>query len=153
MSLRKNTAHFALVLVLLAVAALGSYFGGGFSHGASTPQKMAQPEKAQADVKELAFAIPPQRRKHILYGDESGGGHKAGYAAPGKSEFPKEWDDDKIIDSTSVIANDTNIPMRQSGRYWLKTKEVDGIKVRVVLDREKGEVVTSYPLNGTRKTR
>ena len=35
-------------------------------------------------------------KRHILDGDGTGGGHKAGTGKPGKSEFPKDWSDAKI---------------------------------------------------------
>ena len=49
--------------------------------------------------------VSPDRRNHILEGDETGGGHRAG-AKRGKSEFPSDWSDDKIIDELESVAND-----------------------------------------------
>jgi hypothetical protein len=153
----RNLASFTLVLVLILIGAVGSYFGGGLKSTAVAPETVtaqtdtattttATAEKSEND----SFVVTPQRRIHILVGDVKGGGHKAGIGKPGKTEFPKEWSDDKIIDTAHTIANDPKVPMRPSGKYWVKAKDVDGIKVRVVLDREKGEVVTSYPLNTPR---
>jgi hypothetical protein len=31
--------------------------------------------------------------------DATGGGHRYGVGVPGKTEFPANWDEDKIIDS------------------------------------------------------
>jgi hypothetical protein len=137
-----NLSRGLLAIIFLSVVAVGSYFGGGLkitsSHAPSAAQEQAE------------FTITPQRRIHILTGDEKGGGHKYGAGFPGKTEFPKEWSDDKIIATAAAIANDKKLPLRPSGRYWLKMKEVDGVQVRVVLNKEKGEVVTSYPLNRPR---
>jgi hypothetical protein len=41
--------------------------------------------------------------------------------------------------------------MRQSGaRYWLRMGEDSGLQIRVVLDRERSEIVTGYPVQGRR---
>ena len=93
------------------------------------------------------YTITDVRRQHILVGDERGGGHKFGLGRAGKSEFPKDWDDDKIINTALMIANDIRLPQRPSGRYWLKLGEVEGLHIRVVLNREKMEIVTAYPIN------
>ncbi len=57
----------------------------------------------------------PQRRRHILDGDATGGGHRFGTGNPGKSEFPHGWSDDKIMHEISDIATDPNAA-RKSGR-------------------------------------
>jgi len=50
--------------------------------------------------------VSPQKRTHILDGDATGGGHRAGTGNPGKSEFPAGWSDDKIIHEISDVATD-----------------------------------------------
>lgn len=106
-------------------------------------------QKAQAAAEAVEqFQLTPQRRIHILEGDASGGGHRADAGKPGKSEFPVSWDDEKIISVITRLANNTTLPMRASGRrYWIKTGEEEGLQIRIVLDREKGEIVTAYPLS------
>ncbi len=126
--------------VLLIIALTGAWFGNG-------PRAFAVSEPAKQAAHTETFSIPEQRRIHILVGDATGGGHKHGMGYPGKTEFPKNWDDEKIIAAALAVANDNNIPMRASGKYWLKMKEIDSVQVRVVLDRNVREVVTSYPLN------
>jgi hypothetical protein len=51
------------------------------------------------------FVVTAQRRVHILDGDHTGGGHRAG-SGGGKSEFPAAWSDDAIIDAIEEVAND-----------------------------------------------
>lgn len=139
--LTKSLSRPLLAVVFLAAVILAALFGGGLSFGPN-------PHAAPGVVAEKPeFIVTPQRRIHILMGDEKGGGHKFGVGNPGKTEFPKEWDDDKIIKTVESIANDKSLPMRPSGTYWLKMKEVEGLQIRVVLNRDRGEVVTSYPLN------
>ncbi|NDE91169.1 MAG: hypothetical protein EB059_08570 [Alphaproteobacteria bacterium] len=100
------------------------------------------------------FKLTDQRRIHILFGDKTGGGHKYGTGSPGKTEFPESWDDEKIITVTKRIANDNQLPMRPSGRrYWLRMGEEEDLQIRVVLDRERGEIVTSYPVDPSKKNK
>lgn len=136
--------RFQKIIALLVVFALGY-----FSHALQTPaptQQPPAPTTAQNGPRHTGFIITPQRRQHILVGNETGGGHKFGAGKPGKTEFPQSWDDDKIITAALSIANDEKIPMRPSGRYWLKASAVDGVFMRVVLNPDKGEVITAYPL-------
>lgn len=146
----KNASHWILLAILLSAVGLAVAFGGGVK---TLPQNAGSATQAQAVVTQGPFIVTDQRRKHILYGDHTGGGHKFGAGQPGKTEFPQSWDDEKIISTALIIANDATIEMRPSGRYWLKAKDVDGLPVRVVLDKEKGEVVTTYPLIGKRNRR
>lgn len=53
--------------------------------------------------------VEPSRRVHILDGDRTGGGHRAG-AGRGKSEFPAGWSDDEIIDGINDVVNDPESP-------------------------------------------
>jgi hypothetical protein len=41
-----------------------------------------------------------------LEGDAIGGGHRHGIGSPGKSEFPFDWSDDKIIEEVESVVND-----------------------------------------------
>ncbi len=97
--------------------------------------------------------ITPERARHILGGDATGGGHKYGTGIPGKSEFPSNWSDDKILEEVSNIANDPSIPGRtQSNGRIVKDATVDGTDIRVVIEsKEKGgNIVTGYPTNTPR---
>lgn len=90
--------------------------------------------------------VSPKRREHILDGDETGGGHRPGTGKPGKSEFPNDWSDDRIIDEIEDVANDPSIPEKQQGRRIIKEGTRDGIDIKVVVDPD-GDVVTGYPAN------
>ena len=87
-------------------------------------------------------------RKHILDGDgpTKGGGHRAGTGKPGKSEFPKEWSDDKIIHEVSDVATDP-ASVRVPGR-WGSTKATgvrDGVEIETL---DNGSRINSgYPTN------
>lgn len=85
---------------------------------------------------------------HILYGDERGGGHLHGMKKPCKSEFPASWNERKISDAVLQIAANDNLPWKkQDNGYSTAEAEVEGIRVRVVLNRGATQVVTAYPVN------
>src|ERR1700744_4883307 len=44
-----------------------------------------------------AIQISPEREKHILDGDKTGGGHRHGTGKPGNTESPADWDDKKVL--------------------------------------------------------
>ncbi len=94
------------------------------------------------------ITMPESARAHILYGDARGGGHMAGAGKPCKSEFPKDWDGAKIINEAARIAANDNLNWRrQKNGYEAAEDFVDGVKVRVVVNARKQEVVTAYPVN------
>lgn len=95
--------------------------------------------------------ISDERRVHILYGDDGGGGHLHGVGKPCKSEFPRGWDEDKILSEVQRIAANDNLPWKKQGNgYFTAEDNADGIRVRVVLDRERDGVITAYPVNTRR---
>jgi hypothetical protein len=62
-----------------------------------------------------ATRVTPERRRHILDGDATGGGHRYGTGRLGKSEFPPDWTDDTIIRAIEEIAADP-VSRRQGQR-------------------------------------
>jgi hypothetical protein len=95
--------------------------------------------------------VTAARRRHILDGDATGGGHGPGRGVSGKSEFPATLTDDEIIDGMEAIANDSGsypgraIPV-SGGKQVIRGK-IKGIETAVVVDPAKRQVVTGYPLN------
>jgi hypothetical protein len=88
-------------------------------------------------------------RNYILDGDKfGGGGHRAGTSNPGKSEFPANWSDEKIIAEIESVANDpaskrtttTNSKTKIEGRR-------DGVDILVVLSKDRRTIITAYPMN------
>ena len=125
---------------LLALLLLFLLFGGGVSWLEGFWQ-----------AGKVEITIPEQRRVHILYGDDRGGGHLAGVGKPCKSEFPDDWSEEKIIDEVSLIAANDNLRWeRQDNGYYTVEQMVEDMRVRVVVDRRKREVVTAYPVNVAR---
>lgn len=91
--------------------------------------------------------ITEQRREHILYGDKSGGGHRYGAGKPCKSEFPKNWSDENIIERVQTMAANDNMDwQRESNGYYTAEGKTEGVKVKIVLSRDRSEVITAYPV-------
>jgi hypothetical protein len=89
-------------------------------------------------------------RTHILDGDAAGGGHRPGTGAPGKSEFPPGWSDEKILHEVSDVATDPAskaLPGR-GGRSIIEGTR-DGVDIRVVVEPPSrgGRIVTGFPTN------
>lgn len=103
----------------------------------------APQDQSTADV-----SLSEARAVHILYGDESGGGHLYGTGTPCKSEFPADWNEDKIIQTTKHIAANDNLNWRQEHNgYFVTENMIDGVNVRVVLDPQRSNIITAYPTN------
>lgn len=95
--------------------------------------------------------ISEERAAHILHGDYNGGGHKYGTKKPCKSEFPEDWNEVKILTTVSKIAANDNLAWRQEHNgYHVTEKTVDNVRVRVVIDNKKDQVITAYPTNRRR---
>ena len=102
-------------------------------------------------ISSKAVILSPQQRVHILYGDKKGGGHFHTANKPCKSEFPESWNEDKIIQTIEKIAANDNMNWRQEKNgYFVGEKQVESLKIRVVLDQNKKNVITAYPVNVTR---
>ena len=93
--------------------------------------------------------VSPARRRHILDGDATGGGHGPGRKIPGKSEFPAALSDDEIIAGVEAIANDlANYPSgvipATPGRFKV-SGAIKGVKTTTVVDPAAGDVITAWP--------
>jgi hypothetical protein len=95
---------------------------------------------------ELIRVVLP-RRIHILDGDGLGnGGHLAGTGIPGKSEFPRRWDDDTVIARVADVARfPQTVLALQDNDFWLVEGRRAGVTIRVVVTPS-GLVWTAYPM-------
>jgi filamentous hemagglutinin len=121
-------------------------------------KKFEVPEgKIKDFVTELAS---PKRKRHILHGDETGGGHMFP-GKPGKTVFPESWSGDKILHETSDIITDPAIKWTQvkgaNGEMFTRTGKPsrwvaigirDGVEIRVVVEPAGEGIISSYPLSG-----
>lgn len=88
------------------------------------------------------------RINHILYGDQTGGGHLHSVGKPCKSEFPADWDKKEIIDTIRSLAANDNADWEQQGNGYYVSEFVEGqIRIRIVIDSKKESVITAYPVN------
>lgn len=98
--------------------------------------------------------ISPERKRHILNGDATGGGHGAGRGIPGKSEFPARWSDRQVIRYISDIIKDPNSRwIRQPGRppnRWRIEGTRDGVNIRIIVEPQGQGVITAFPTNRPR---
>lgn len=122
---------------------------------AATAKKAAEELKATPCIVLKRPDMVGFRKDHIL------NRHKNGAGIPGKTEFPKEWNDNKIINEINDIANDPNAP-GGVGPFDApyKIAVIDGVEIRVDFypdfypDRDpperhplSGKVSTAYPTN------
>ena len=91
--------------------------------------------------------VSPERTSHILDGDADGsGGHRHGTGIPGKTEFPANWDDKKIIDTVADVARRPDQPPKHQewNDRWVARGTRDDVEVVVVVARD-GRIWTSWP--------
>ncbi|QLB42333.1 hemagglutinin repeat-containing protein [Mannheimia pernigra] len=111
--------------------------------------------------KNMASLVNTQRAKHMLYGDETGGGHKFGLMRifNEKSKFPVHWGEKKILDAVSNVATDPSLKwIQQTGTQGsLYTKKgvpsrfkvegyIDGVKIRVIVEPAGEGIITAFPI-------
>jgi len=92
--------------------------------------------------------LDARAQTHVLEGDATGGGHRAGTGIPGKSEFPATWSDDKILHYISDVDTAPNSIRTKQGNTTLIEGMREGVKIRVV-ERD-GRIVSAYPTNTPR---
>ena len=116
--------------------------------GALLAGKFGAPPTATVQNDATTPHLSPQRLTHILYGDQSGGGHLYGQNAPCKSEFPQSWDAQKIETIVTKTAANDNLNWQQ-GRNgnWVAEDTIDGLRIKIVLDDERDDIITAYPTN------
>jgi hypothetical protein len=141
-----STLSLYLSIMTIIVTTLRDHVIPG---GQPNPAISGQIENQAAN--DNAPSLSAQRIRHILYGDETGGGHVYGLSLPCKSEFPPDWSDDDIIATVQALAANDNMKWKQQENgYYVAERSVKGVRVRVVLDREKDDIITAYPTNRPR---
>jgi hypothetical protein len=99
-----------------------------------------------------AIRVTPERVTHILEGEPvgNGGGHRHGTGKPGKTEFPADWGDDKIIDTALSVARkpDERPVLQDRNNRWLCIGTRDSVEVSVIV-LPGGEVWTAWPEEGS----
>jgi hypothetical protein len=119
--------------------------GAGESSGPDDASVTDQPDWPDPD----SIRITPDRATHILDGDDTGGGHRAGTGNPGKTEFPADWDDDKILGNIENVARNPDVKPDepQPKGQWLYEGTRDGVHTYIVVNPD-GTVRTAWPREG-----
>lgn len=113
--------------------------------GKDADELLADAAKALATSRRH-IQITPGRRRHILDGDATGGGHRPGRSIPGKSEFPPGWSDDQIIDAILEVARDIGSDLKPGhGGRWVIEGARNGVRIRVIVECD-GSIVTGFPI-------
>jgi len=96
-----------------------------------------------------AIRVTPDRRTHILDGDDFGGGHRHGTGKPGKTEFPASWPDEVIFDKIlDAVQRPDSPPVYQDwNERWLCVGTRDSVEVSVIVLCS-GDVWTAWPEPG-----
>jgi hypothetical protein len=94
--------------------------------------------------------LSAERGTHILAGDETGGGHRHGVGSPGKTEFPADWDDGRVIENVLSIAREPDQPpVRQNWNdRWRVQGKREGVDI-VAIVTSGGLVWTAWPREGS----
>ncbi|MFC3505297.1 EndoU domain-containing protein [Micromonospora krabiensis] len=132
---------------------------------ATTPGRQRQPNRPTRPTPPPQPTTPPRAddihhsdasREHIVSGDGGRqGGHLAGTGYSKKTEFPKDWDEPRILDAAHQVTQQ-GPPAR--GPYLTKDADgnpawaydyvgrVDGVEVKTTV-LASGEIRTAYPPN------
>lgn len=99
------------------------------------------------------ITLPQDRRVHILDGDgpgKPGGGHRYGTGRPGKTEFPADWDDNKIVSAIEDVARAPDrVTWQDFNSRWRVTGQREGVEITGVV-RPDGRIWTAWPEPGGR---
>ncbi len=144
--------------VKLSGTVIGTVEGGGVARSSlGNLRRISSNESAltaRAVTSIVNRSIDQKARVHILDGDglDGGGGHRFGTGKSGKTEFPKNWNDNDILTAISDIARDANSrwgSVNNQGRTATEDYR-NGILIKVVYDVKLERIVTGYPLNTPR---
>jgi hypothetical protein len=125
-----------------------NYKGSGLGLGGFADDAANLADDAANVVDDATNLASDPRTNHILYGDETGGGH-LWPGQPGKTPFPQNWDANTIMRNISDIVTDPSLTWNP-GRIvnGIQRYEVigirDGIKIKVITDGT--DIITAYPL-------
>jgi hypothetical protein len=90
-----------------------------------------------------------ERAAHILDGDRWGGGHRHGTGRPEKTEFPADWDDERVIGQIVNVARfPDDRPVLQANHRWRISGERDGVAITVVVHPD-GRIWAAWPEEGS----
>jgi hypothetical protein len=147
-----NVSQFAISLPI-AIRSLKNALGLRFTKPIAMPSVQQEVKVGTQGVKAGKLSkidefidVTSHRKDHLL------NRHRFGAGKPGKTEFPRNWNDDRILHHVSDVATDPNA-IRGVGKwnspYAIGTR--DGIRIRVDFypanhPEYAGKISTAYPL-------
>ena len=127
----------------------------GTSSGASgDTSSSAVPDSSRPEQRWAGY--PPDQtlswsdRRHIVYGDEddlTSGGHLHGLNRPNKTEFPPDWDEEKIAREVTDVAAKPQRAMALPDGKWLVVGVRDGVTVNLYVYPD-GRIAAGFPVSG-----
>jgi hypothetical protein len=87
---------------------------------------------------------------HICHGDpdnEEKGGHLHGTGRPDKTEFPPQWDDEKVTEALTAVARHPAAIAERPNGTWYATGTHDGVMVTAAI-RSDGSIAAGWPRSG-----
>lgn len=110
------------------------------------------PLRSRAETGAPFFVIDEQARRHILDGepdDAKKGGHRFGTGRPNKTEFPQDWDDDRIIAAVEATIEEHHSVIA-SGDSTIRRRVIDDVMITVRSFEKNGSTVFvhAYPVGG-----
>lgn len=146
-----------LLLIVLLFLATGGYKHFSYltdlfhdSSATETENTVTEEDRGKQNTPRTV-RLSEQRRVHILYGDNRGGGHLAGTGKACKSEFPDNWNAADVIDRVKQVAANDNLHWkRETNGYYTAEQTVEDVRIKVVLAGNKRDIVTAYPVNAER---
>lgn len=163
----KNVLHGAVSALREArthIQALeGSLRGAAHAAQESAPAKPSDDSRTAVPAEYPRGKVLPLKKRvlrHVCDGeprsrDPQGrsGGHLSGTGRAGKTEFPPEWDRERIADVLMAAANDPDsVNPEQKRGNWVVLKRIEGVDV-VVIVTPRGDICAGWPLNGPRVCR
>jgi hypothetical protein len=130
------------------VGAGGASGGSGPSPGTRTGP--TAPAKAPDYPHDRPHEISWSDLIHVCHGDENNdlkGGHLAGTGRPGKTEFPTEWDDERVRAALTAVAAAPEKIKRLRHNKFAATGVHRGVEVTVVV-RSNGSIEAGWPVGG-----
>lgn len=118
-----------------------------FDNDPADPHAPSEASEGAPDGRVDGPLLDPERRRHILDGDDTGGGHRPGTGRPGKTEFPPSWDDDTICAVIIGIAHQPDTQHEQWNGKRKLTSDIEDVKVTVIID-QRGKIDTAWPHPG-----
>jgi hypothetical protein len=96
-----------------------------------------------------SLRVTPDRETHILDGDAYGGGHRHGTGRPGKTEFPANWSDEKIVNTLLDVASRPDQPPEHQKRKdrWLAQGTREDVQIVAVVAGD-GCLWSGWPKGG-----